>query len=72
LMVSHQNYEDFDPIIVFDTVSQKYRLIKCVSYYYNEAYINTEDYYGTHLLEIAEELFSDAEAKAVLAWFAKA
>jgi arginine-tRNA-protein transferase len=70
LMVSHQKYQDFDPIIVFDTISQKYRLIKCVSYYYNEAYISTDDYYGTHLLEIAEELFSDANAIAVLALFA--
>jgi leucyl-tRNA---protein transferase len=63
LMVNHPKFEEFDPIIIFDTISQKYRLVKCVSYYYNEAYSPTDDYYGTHLMEISEELLSDADAR---------
>lgn len=66
LLITDSSYQDFQPIIIFDVIEQKYRLIKCVSYYFDEEYVSKDGYYGTHLLKQTKEFIAHKDANSIL------
>lgn len=71
LFVINEKYTDFVPILVYDVLTKKYRLFRCVSCFYDKNYLSTDGYYGTHLLKVESELLADIEVSAFVDLFSQ-
>lgn len=63
IFVFSPNHVGFNPIIVFDVITQKYRLVKCISTHYYPNYESADGYFGTHLMKISEDLFESEDPR---------
>jgi hypothetical protein len=61
IFVLSPTHVGYIPVLVFDVLQHKFRLLRCISCYFDEGYVSTDGYYGTHLMKIAEELFSSED-----------
>lgn len=66
LVITNPRHSEFQPIIIFDVVEQKYRLIRCVSYYFDKDYVSKDGYYGSHLMKEAEEIIAHEDESVFL------
>lgn len=69
IFVFSPNHVGFNPIIVFDLVSQQYRAIKCVSVQYYPDYVSADNYFGSHIMKINEEFLADPNPEAFIKLF---
>ncbi|MFN0050080.1 MAG: arginyl-tRNA--protein arginylyltransferase [Cytophagales bacterium] len=66
LMVQSPAFKDFFPIVVYDVIDKQYRLLKYYSVFHDENYKSINNYYGEHLLKIAEVVFSSEDAQTIV------
>lgn len=66
IMILNPTFDNFAPIIVWDTLEQKYSIVKCVSSFFAKDYISDGKYYGTHLMKIQECLFSHVDESLLI------
>jgi arginine-tRNA-protein transferase len=71
IFVFSPNHEGFNPIIVYNNFDKTYKLLKCISVYHDENYESTDNYFGTHLMKISEELYTNSEAETFISLFMK-
>ena len=69
IFVISNKFNQFAPILVFDVLLQKYRLLKCVSCFFDQNYVSTNGYYGAHLLKIDVEIFVTEEVEAMVNFY---
>lgn len=69
MFVISNKFSPFVPILVFDVLMQKYRLLKCVSCFHDQNYVSENGYYGAHLLKIESEIFADEDVEAMVSVF---
>ncbi len=70
LFVISNKFSGFVPILVYDVRNEKYRLLKCLSYFFDENYVSNGQYYGANLMKIGKELFVDEDIETFVALFA--
>lgn len=60
---------NYVPILYYDILSENLKVVRCISCYREENFIGNGEWYGDHLMKIAEEIVSFKQAKSVVHWF---
>ena len=63
IFIFSPNHIGFNPVIVYDIITQEYKLVKCISTHYNPDYVSKDQYFGTHIMKISEVIFNNPQAE---------
>lgn len=70
MFITCNKFQDFAPILVYDVLLEKYRVLRCIGYPC-QASPAKEGYYNSNLLKIQEELFASENLEAVVSFFSE-